>query len=212
MNDKGIKEIFAENLKTLRKRNDETTTDLSLAIGVAQSTISDWENGRKMPRAGSLEKLSMHYNVNKTYLITDHTDYVREDCYEYATDIRKLPIYGNVSCGNGVIAYENIEGYEDIPSTWIKGGSYFLLKAKGDSMINARIQDGDLLLIRKQETFENGEIIAVEIDNEAVLKRIYKIDGAIMLQSENSKYPPRIVTNENDIRIIGKLKMNLIRY
>ena len=71
----------------------------------------------------------------------------------------------------------------------LNGGEYFFLRAKGDSMINARIMDGDLLLIRRQDDVENGEIAAVLIDGEAVLKRVYKTNGTIILQirkKENS--------------------------
>lgn len=124
----------------------------------------------------------------------------------------KLVRFGAISCGHGVLAEEDIEGYEDIPESWVRGGDHFLLRAKGDSMVNARIDDGDLLLIRKQETFENGEIMAVLVDGDAVLKRIYKTDGQIMLQSENTKYSPRFITDQSEIRLIGKLKMNLISY
>ncbi|KEF40164.1 SOS response transcriptional repressor, RecA-mediated autopeptidase [Schinkia azotoformans MEV2011] len=132
--------------------------------------------------------------------------------FEFIDKIINLPIVGTISCGNGVLAYEDIEGYENVPESWTRGGEHFFLRAKGDSMINARIDDGDLLLIRKQDTFENGEIMAVMVDDEAVLKRIYRTDGQILLQSENTKYPPRFITDPSKIRIIGKLKMNFIHY
>ena len=132
----------------------------------------------------------------------------------YVRDVgfKKLPIVGAVSCGNGVLAYEDIEGYEDTPKSWLNGGKYFYLRAKGDSMINARINEGDLLLIREQEEVENGEIAAVRIDGDAVLKRVYKKDNTLILQSENPKYEPIIVNGNSNIQIIGKLKKVVLNF
>lgn len=79
-------------------------------------------------------------------------------------------------------------------------------------MINARIQDGDLLLIRVQNEVENGEIAAVYIDGEAVLKRVHVSDGSLVLQSENSKYPPIIVGKNSNVKILGKLKRTVITF
>lgn len=124
-----------------------------------------------------------------------------------------IPIVGSISCGNGLLAYKDIEGYEPTPREWVKGGEYFYLRAKGDSMVGARIHDGDLLLIRKQDTVEDGEIAAVLIKDydEAILKRVFYSDGKLILQSENPQYPPILVSPE-EVKIVGKLKMNVIRY
>jgi repressor LexA len=129
-----------------------------------------------------------------------------------ASEIAMLPIVGRICCGEGSSAYEDIEGYEPTPKEWINGGNYFYLRAKGDSMTGARIYDGDLLLIREQPDVENGEIAAVVVNNEdAVLKRVYRSDGQIVLQSENQNYPP-IFAPPVQIRIIGKLKRTIIKY
>lgn len=123
-----------------------------------------------------------------------------------------LPIVGSISCGNGTLAYQDIEGYEETPKSWLNGGKYFYLRAKGDSMINARISEGDLLLIREQEEVENGEIAAVQIDGDAVLKRVYKKGNTLILQSENPKYEPIIVDGSKNIQIIGKLKKVVLNF
>jgi repressor LexA len=122
-----------------------------------------------------------------------------------------LPIYGKISCGNGTIAYESIEGYEATPKDWLNGGDYFYLRAKGDSMTGARINGGDLLLIRKQPEVENGEIAAVLIGDDALLKKVYKNGDALLLQSENPAYPP-IFCPPAEAVIIGKLKMVTIKF
>lgn len=152
-----------------------------------------------------MERLASDYNgsiknkIPTAYAINEH--------------LVMLPIVGSISCGNGSLAYEDIEGYEPIPREWVKGGEYFFLRAKGDSMIGARIHEGDLLLIRKQPTVEDGEIAAVLINdnNEAVLKRVYHSGDKLILQSENPKYAP-ILVSPNEIKIIGKLKMNVIKF
>nr|WP_259549216.1 S24 family peptidase [Heyndrickxia oleronia] len=115
-------------------------------------------------------------------------------------------------CGPGVLAFEEIEGYEETPLDWLNGGEYFYLRAKGDSMVNARILDGDLLLIRRQNDVENGEIAAVAIGDEAVLKRVYKTNNNIILQSENPNYPPIVLDDKKNIRIIGKLKKVVLNF
>ncbi len=203
-----------EKIKKLRKENGLTQAELAKKLGVAPTAVSAWEGNHNRPLMDKIAILADMFNVPVTHFFEQEGEAVKEPSttYEYLSKIVNLPIVGTVSCGNGVLAYEDIEGYEAIPEDWVKGTEHFLLRAKGDSMINARIEDGDLLLIRKQETFENGEIMAVVIDEEAVLKRIYKLDDSIMLQSENVKYEPKIISNQSDIRIIGKLKMNLIQY
>lgn len=101
-------------------------------------------------------------------------------------------------------------GYEVTPKAWLNGGEYFYLKSKGDSMINARIFEGDLLLIRQQPDVENGEIAAVIINGEeAVLKRVHRNGDQLVLQSENPAYQP-IFVPPHEARIIGKLKKIVI--
>jgi repressor LexA len=194
--------LYGKKLRELRKIEGWTQEDVAKKLGISKQTYSHYENEKRKPSLDTIRELANVYQVNIDNIFSEQEN----------GNFSLLPIVGTISCGNGVYAFEDIEGYEEIPNSWIKGADHFLLRAKGDSMINARIEDGDLLLIRKQETFENGEIMAVIVDDEAVLKRIYKSEDVIILQSENPKYPPKFITNKSDIRIIGKLKMNLIRY
>src|SRR5690554_6227012 len=157
-----------------------------------------------------LDMMAHYFGVPISYFFEENQIKGSRSCFNFV----KLPIVGAISCGNGAVAYDDIEGYEDVPSSWLNGGEYFFLRAKGDSMINARIQDGDLLLIRRQDDVENGEIAAVLIDGEAVLKRVYKTNDTIILQSENAMYKP-IILNKNDmkdVRIIGKLKKVVLNF
>lgn len=126
-------------------------------------------------------------------------------------DFVKLPVVGKISCGNGTYAYSEIEGYEPTPKDWLNGGEYFYTRACGDSMIGARIHDGDLVLIRRQPDVEDGEIAAIQFEDRIYLKRVFKRNGAVILQSENSAYPPQIISNKpGECFIVGKLKKVII--
>ena len=116
---------------------------------------------------------------------------------------KKFPLLGEIACGEPIFATEEHESYVEAGAD-IRAD--FCLKAKGDSMINARIMDGDIVFIRKQPTVNNGQIAAVIIDDEATLKRVYYYPekGKLMLQAENPNYEPLMYVGEelNQIRII----------
>lgn len=116
---------------------------------------------------------------------------------------KKVPLLGTIAAGVPIYADENFDGYrectEDIDAD-------FCLKIQGDSMIGARINDGDIVFIRKQPDVDDGEIAAVLIDDEATLKRVYKEKDSLILQAENPKYAPIVCTAESHVecRIMGK--------
>lgn len=116
---------------------------------------------------------------------------------------KMVPLVGTIACGTPILAEENIEDMVPMPEH-IKAD--FALRCKGDSMINARILDNDIVYIRKQESVENGEITAILIDNEATLKRFYKYGNTVLLRAENPNFKELEYSNEeiNEIRILGK--------
>ena len=118
-------------------------------------------------------------------------------------EMRKIPLIGSIACGAPVLAEEHIEDYLNIPR---QIHADFALTCKGDSMINARIFDGDVVYIRQQDTVENGEIAAVLIDGEATLKRVRLYPDRIILEPENPLYDPLVYRGEemNTVRILGK--------
>lgn len=123
------------------------------------------------------------------------------------TSIRKelvdIPIVGTVTAGKPILAVENIEDSFPIPINYIKSNNQlFMLKVKGESMIDAGIYNGDLAIIEQINTAENGEIVVALIENEATIKRFYKERDHIRLQPENKTMSPIIV---NDCQILGKL-------
>ena len=114
---------------------------------------------------------------------------------------RLIPVLGTIACGAPILAQEHIDGYTESPIP-----ADFALICKGDSMVGARIFDGDIVYIRQQEQVETGEIAAVLIDGEATLKRVRLGPDSIALMPENPMYRPLILWGEemNQVRILGK--------
>jgi repressor LexA len=204
--------MFMDIRNRLSKRRKElglTLEELGNLVGVGKSTVRKWESGDIVNmKQDKLAMLSKALRVSPLYLMG------LEDTNSTSQGLISIPIVGKVSCGSGVLAYEEITGYENTPRDWLNGGDYFYTKAYGDSMINARICDGDLVLIRKQSDVEDGEIAAIVVDDKIFLKRVYKRGDTIILNSENPAYPPKIISNsiDGDCFIVGKLKKVIIKY
>ena len=194
-------------IKKYRKEVGITLKELGEKIGVQKSAIAKYENGRvKNLKRGVIAKLADALQCSPTYLMgleEENNDMKLSNIIPITT--HKLPMLGEIACGEPRFANENRESYVDA-GTNIKAD--FCLKAKGDSMINARIMDGDVVFIRRQPVVENGEIAAVAIDDEATLKRFYRDEttGTITLVAENPAYAPMVFTAENqkNVYILGK--------
>ena len=117
--------------------------------------------------------------------------------------MKKVPLLGSIACGAPILAQEHIEDYVEVPAHI---NADFSLRCRGDSMINARIYDGDIVYIRQQETVESGQIAAVLIDGEATLKRVQIHPDRIILEPANPLYDPLVFRREeiNSLRILGK--------
>ncbi len=115
----------------------------------------------------------------------------------------EVPIVGRVAAGMPILAAENLEGYLTLPFDLLGSGEHFLLTVQGDSMIEAGILDGDMLIVRAQPTAENGEIVVAMIGDEATVKRFFRREGYIELRPENSTMQPIIVNGP--VEIIGKV-------
>lgn len=120
------------------------------------------------------------------------------------SDVIKLPVIGKVTAGSPILAVENIDEYYSIPRDLIVGyeGESFILKVRGESMINAGILDGDYIIVRKQSYADNGDIIVALIEDEATVKRFFKESDHIRLQPENPSMDPIIVDN---VMVLGKV-------
>ncbi len=113
-----------------------------------------------------------------------------------------VPIIGQVAAGEPILAQENIENYFPIPTEFMPNNKTFLLKVKGESMINAGILDGDMVLVEQTPSASNGEMVVALVDDGATVKTFYKEEGIFRLQPENDTMDPIIVT---DVTILGKV-------
>ena len=113
-----------------------------------------------------------------------------------------VPIIGTVAAGQPILAEQNIEGYFPIPTEYMPNKQSFMLKVKGESMINAGIFDGDKVLVKQQATAENGDIVVALVDDSATVKTYYKENGHYRLQPENDSMDPIII---DKCEILGKV-------
>lgn len=194
---------IGKNIRFLRERAGLSQNDFAKMIGVSDKAVSTWENETRTPRMGAIQKIADCFNVQKTDIIGNEPIKSLPDNIIPIPKMKKVPLIGTIACGEPILATENIENIIDIPED-IRAD--FALRCKGDSMINARIFDGDIVYIRQQQTVENGEIAAVLIEDEATLKRMRLYDDHISLEPENPQYRPLVYWGEemNGIRILGK--------
>ena len=118
-------------------------------------------------------------------------------------EIENIPVLGKITAGQPILAVENVEETFPVPVQYLHNSTVFMLKVRGDSMINAGILDGDYIMVKQQNTANNGDIVAALIGDEATVKTFYKEKGHIRLQPENPSYEPIIV--EDDLTILGKV-------
>lgn len=194
-------------LKDLRLATNKSMAQVSRELNMAYTTYVGYEKGEREPNSETLILLSKYFNCTIDYLLGKTEDSnitipVAENIIPMPK-MKKVPLLGTIACGEPILADENIESYIDMPSN-IHGT--FALKCKGDSMINARIFDGDIVYIRQQPDVENGEIAAVLIDNEATLKKVYHYPTRLELRAENPTFAPLEYEGEdiNKVRILGK--------
>ena len=176
-------------------------------IKLGRNDISQYVSGKVNPSQKKLSILGLALGVSEAWLMGFDVPMSREtlsaDNIIPIPKMAKIPLIGKIACGEPITATENLEGFvsapENIPAD-------FALTCKGDSMIGARIMDGDIVLIRQQPDVDDGEIAAVLIDNEATLKRVHKKAGCLILNPANPSYEPIVITGEElaDVRIIGK--------
>lgn len=196
---------FGAKLKEYRTIHGISQEDLAKRLNTTKQVISRYENEQRSPKLSIAVEYFEKLGIPLDILVDDKKglDISSIPGINPLPKMVKKPRLGTIACGEPILAVENIEDYDDVPDD-IKCD--FTLICKGDSMINARINDGDIVYIRKQEQVDNGEIAAVLIDNEATLKRVYVYSNKVVLQPENPKYEPFVYVGEemNEIRIIGK--------
>ena len=195
--------LFGNRLRQLRKEDNLTQKELAAKLGLAFSTISMYERGIREPDFETAEAIADYFNVSMDFLLGKSTNSAPMGNIIPMPNFNTVPLLGTIACGEPILADENLEGEVSIPDD-IKAD--FALRCSGDSMIDARILDGDIVYIHQQPTVNNGEIAAVLIGDEATLKKVFISEGTITLLACNSNYQPFVYSGEklNEIRILGK--------
>ena len=193
--------MFSEQLRKLRRLNNLTQTELSKLLNVSNGTIAMWETDKRQPDIDTLKKLANFFNVTTDYLLG-------KDIKDNNKGV-KIPVLGVVPAGVPIEAIEEILEYEEITPEMAKRGEYFGLKVKGDSM-SPNILEGDILIVRKQEDANSGDICVVMINgDDATVKKIKKDPKGLTLIPNNPAYDVTYFTNEEivsiPVRIIGKV-------
>lgn len=200
---------------------------MALSLTARQKQIYDFvvKNIREKGYAPSIPEIGAKFKIASTNGVSDHLKALERKGYirrvgkraiEVLTPLgkslfaatRQVPILGRVPAGKPLITEESVEGLMAVPAE-IARGETFILRVKGDSMIDAGILDGDYVIVRFQETAENGEIVCAMINGEATLKRFRKKGDVVTLLAENKSYPPMTISR-GEFSIMGKM-VGLIR-
>lgn len=186
-----IKQFIAKNQLA------PTVRDIQNGVGIkSTSTVSN--DLTKLEKEGYIERSNLKSRAIKLLVDNEYEDEILSS-KEETIDI---PVLGNIAAGSPTYAEENIESYYPVPTHITKNKDYFLLKVKGDSMIEAGILEDDLILVEKTNYANHGEIVVALIEDSATVKRLYKKNGQVMLIPENSSMEPII---PEYMEILGKV-------
>ena len=170
-------------------------SDLVETTGIGKSSISTYLSGKYEPKQRNIYKMAKALNINEAWLMGEDVPMERDEKskpsnVEDFNDHYVAPIVGTIPAGYPALAFEDIEGYASIP--YKDAENYFFLRVSGESMINAGIQSGDLVLIRKQSSAEYGQIVAARVNGDEAKK--YKPQGdTVLLLPENPDFEPILV-------------------
>lgn len=193
-------ELFSKRVKECRESMGLTLRELAEAVGTSAANISRYETGKHGAGPDIVGEMATVFNVNPVWLMGAQAD-------KYLDNIKpckRIPVVGTIAAGLPILAEECIEGYE-----WVEEKEHvdFCLKVKGNSMIGARIYDGDLVFIRLQPEVESGEIAAVLVDGQdATLKRVFLAHNNFILHAENPEFKDLVFSKKEsrEVVIIGK--------
>ena len=198
-------------IKALREELGLRQSEFANKIGLTQQSISLYEKNERKPSQDVLEALADFFGVSIDYLLgKSNNRNVQQSNVESSSDIPiKVPVVGKISAGLPLLASENIECYEYAPSSYIKEGfEYFYLTVSGDSM-NLKFNEGDIVLVQKQDDLENDEIGVILVDGMDATVKKYKYENGLVILSPMSTNPEHVVQiynpKEINIRIIGKV-------
>lgn len=194
---------FGTKLKNIRLSMKLSQDEFAKKLNTTKQVISRYENEQRTPKISIAQEYADILGIPLSELIDNNVDFPVATNIISLPETISIPLVGSIACGEPILAEENLEGYVKAPAFC---EADFALRCKGDSMSGARILDGDIVMIRQQPDVDDGDIAAVLIDDEATLKRVYKMPGRLVLRPENPSYLPIDITGEdlNGIRILGK--------
>lgn len=196
--------LLSLRLKELREERKISQAHLARQIGVVQSTVGMWESGKSTPEYNTLIKIADYFGVGVDYLTGKSNIRSKEDHIS-----TRIPVLGDVAAGIPIEAITDIVDYEEIDAALAKTGDFFGLRIKGASM-EPRMREGDVVIVRKQETAESGETVVVLVNGDsATVKKIkYGPDGIALLPTNPSFEPMFYSPAEVEalpVRVIGKV-------
>ncbi len=194
---------FKENLRFLRRTSKMSQDELAEKLGYKSfTTVQKWEDGSAFPRVKTLNKMADIFNVDVDHLLN----------LNLRNQQVAVPIIGEVKAGYDLYADEVIYGYEYCDNKEYGPGEYFYLKVKGDSMINDRIQQGDIVYVKRQDYLDDKDIGVFLLDNnEVTIKRIKINDNDVILKASNNNYDDRHFKFD-EIQILGKVIHNKVLF
>lgn len=194
---------FTSRLNRVISEKNIKAAEISRRTGISKPRISQYTKGIYVPKADAICAIANALGVSESYLLGNSDD--SSPLYNRSQKFKLLPVIGEIACGYPVFANQEDDG---AVITDIDTDADFCLIAKGDSMKDARICDGDTVFIKKTDMVNNGEIAAVIINDEATLKRVYYYPDAqkLMLIPENANYQPLVFVGKElaKIHIIGR--------
>ncbi len=194
---------FKDNLRYLRYSNKMSQDKLAEMLGYKSfTTVQKWEDGTAFPRVNTLNRIAEIFDVDVDHLLN----------LNLRSEKVAVPIIGEVKAGYNLYANEDIYGFEYCNNNEYGPGEYFYLKVKGDSMIDLRIGDGDIVYVRKQNYLDNKDIGVFLLDNnEVTIKRAQFGKNSLTLKAANKNYPDRRFSLD-EIKILGKVLHNKVLF
>lgn len=204
---------LGDKLKAIRTENNMSMEELKnilnykYDLNISKSMISRWENHKSEPLNTYLSAYAREFNLDMNDLldIEDKNDLSNIPGIKIIKKFVTVPVLGEIACGEPIFCNQNYDNILQIDADL--GKPDFSLTAKGDSMIDVGINDGDIVFFKNTSVVENGKIAAVIIDNTTTLKRFFKNDHEIILQPENKSYSPIIIREDDgqDVRVLGEM-------
>lgn len=217
----GNKQVMAQNIKMYMEDKGISRKEFCKRLGLAYSTVTDWLNAEKYPRIDKIEMMANFFGISKADLVEPHADPpapAQLPAQKVTRYTYRIPVVGRVAAGQPILAQEEIIDYEYIDERLHRGGNqYFGLIVKGASM-EPTIHDGDTIIVRVQESVENGQIAVVLVDGEdATVKEVKESEEGLTLIGHNvAVYTPHFYSREEverlPVRIIGRVIQSISKF